>query len=190
MKRDALSCFVAATIDGVVLQKLEREIGFLQLAGADVRWVKRPEMHLTFRFVGDVMPEDIPALEEAILEGTQEMSACRPMVQNITAFPSPEKPKVVAVGVADEAGILLENFAALEHAFRAAGFRPEKKKASPHVTLGRVRGDRNLSALQERMADGAERRFGLTTLNRIVLYTSDQTHQGTIYSELRDFPLA
>lgn len=190
MKRDALRCFVAATLDGSVLQNLEREVAFLQLAGADVRWVKRPDMHLTLRFLGDVMPEDLPAVEEAILEGTQEMAACRPMVQGVTAFPSPDKPKVVAVEVGDEAGVLLEDFAALENAFRAAGFRPEKKKARPHVTLGRVRGDRNLEGLRERMANGSERRFGLTTFNRLVLYTTETTQQGTVHSELRDFPLA
>ncbi|MEZ6197197.1 MAG: RNA 2',3'-cyclic phosphodiesterase [Planctomycetota bacterium] len=190
MKKDALRCFIAAPLTPAVAERLEREIAFLQLAGADVAWVKRAQFHLTLRFLGDVDPGDLPDIESAIEAATQEASAARPMVRGVSAFPSVEDPKTVVALLDDEGGEIGGMHQALERQLRRAGFRPEKRNYRPHVTLGRVRGTRNLDEVARRMTEASERRFGLTDFDRLILYMSDQTPQGTLYTELRDFPLA
>ena len=180
---DRLRCFVAAPIEVKVAKRLVREIGFLQLAGADVKWVPLENLHVTLRFIGNTDPNDVVPVVDAIEEVAAEIPACRPMVEGIEFFPNQRRPRVVAARVTEDVEALNALYAGLQKTLGELGFRPERKPLRPHVTLGRMNsGGRGMDDLMTRLEESAERRFGPTVINHVNLYMSETGPQGPEYT--------
>jgi RNA 2',3'-cyclic 3'-phosphodiesterase len=122
--------------------------GLLQrLRGGDwpVRWVHEDNVHLTLKFFGEVPPDRLDVIAEALQfavpgTGPLELSLAEPGV-----FPNLRRPRVVWVGVTAPAALeLLQD--RLERRAEAIGFAPEGAPYHPHLTLGRVREGHRLPA--------------------------------------------
>lgn len=101
-----------------------------------VRWQEPEDYHVTLRFVGDVegpVAEDLydrlaearpRAPFEVALTGLGAFGGDKPHALIATMAPSPE---------------LVDLHEEVERLARRAGLAPERRKFSPHVTLGRLR---------------------------------------------------
>src|SRR5690606_18686353 len=107
---------------------------------ANVRWVDEPSMHFTLKFLGDVETNSTADICRAVARAVEGMPTFEVRVQGAGAFPAPDRPRTVWIGV-DPAGI--EPFVALHDAVEQSladlGFREEHRRYRPHMTLGRVR---------------------------------------------------
>ena len=190
MRSDELRCFIAAELSSTVRNRLIREIGFLQLAGASVKWVPKDNLHLTLRFIGGVRTEEVIELCEAIGESCSGMRNCRPTVSGLMTFPPGKKtPRIVAAGVIGDTDPLKDLFNRFQKGLAEIGFRPERKGLRPHVTLGRIRGSDQIDALVERIEENQDRAFGVFNVDRVHLMMSDPTPKGPEYSSMKVFPL-
>jgi len=112
----------------------------LERDGVPARWVKEPAVHLTLKFLGETPPERVPALERVLDEVAAEAEACTLRFEEVGAFPSPRRPRVIWIGV--EAGPRLRLLHdALERRLAPLGVGREQRPFRPHVTLGRADGD-------------------------------------------------
>lgn len=186
---ELIRCFVAASLDSAVARRLEREIGYFQLAGADVKWVHRDNFHLTLNFLGSVDPEVLMEAEAQLEEAAEGIRRFRTMVRGIIGFPDPEKPRIIAASLEGDIEPLEQLHRDLRGRFRKIGVRGEKKTFNPHITMGRVRGDRHFDELQKRLVKSEKRRFGLTSVRSLVLFMSDEGPRGPIYTPLKSFSL-
>lgn len=104
-----------------------------------VRWVKRDALHLTLRFLGDVEPERLPAVAEALgdLEGRGRFEVT---LSALGTFGG-RRPRVIHVGFAEDEGFgrLQRLRGHLDGALSEIGFEAEPGAYRPHLTLGRVR---------------------------------------------------
>ncbi len=145
-------------------------LGRLRRQELPVRWVRDECLHLTLKFFGEVAPERLQAIEEAIRLANQGSAPLPMRLDELGAFPDPRRPRVLWVGLeAPPALELLQD--RLERQCDAIGFPPEGAPFRPHVTLGRVR-DRErctLRSVQEAAAPVEQVAFLATDL---VLYES------------------
>jgi 2'-5' RNA ligase len=160
------------------------------LSNIPIRWVAPETMHLTLQFLGDVPQSQIPSIQEAITTSTACFSTIPIHIGSVGSFPSFTKPQVLWLGIS--ADNTLEKLASqLQAALRPLGFKPEKE-FMPHLTLGRL----------NRMANGEQQKLASTTLahwqsvdigedqlQEVVLYQSDLTQNGPIYTALFRAPL-
>lgn len=79
--------------------------------------------------------------------------------------------------------------ARVERCLADAGFPPEERSFSPHVTLGRVREPRRNPELAAAIDAAATRRFGERSVSAISLMRSDLSPRGARYTELLSVPL-
>lgn len=107
--------------------------------GSGVRWVPPTGIHLTLRFLGEVEGSRLESILEAGRAGAAGAPRLRLRSGGLGTFPERGRPRVVWVGVQDEAGGLLRLHASLEGALEGAGLAREERPFSPHLTLGRVR---------------------------------------------------
>jgi 2'-5' RNA ligase len=111
--------------------------------GVPGRAVVPASWHLTLRFLGDTDAEQHRRLSGAVraaeLGGRFHME-----LGKLGAFPRPRRAAVLWVGVDEGAEELRRLAAACEEAARHAGFAPERKPYSPHLTLARVQPPRDL----------------------------------------------
>jgi RNA 2',3'-cyclic 3'-phosphodiesterase len=103
-----------------------------------VRWVKPEGIHLTLKFYGEVVPERLDVIEEALRFAVVGTGPIPLRITELGAFPTASRPRVLWIGVdAPPALELLQD--RLERGGEEIGFPPEGVPFNPHVTLGRVR---------------------------------------------------
>ena len=173
--------------------------------GDGVRWVRPEALHVTLRFLGDIDPaRAAPLASRARLE----TAALRPFVLRLgpaELFPTPRRPRVVALGL-EPAAPLEELAGAIERAVVAEGFAPEERGFRAHLTLGRVKttGPRQAkrAARRGRAESGPpqDRRLPSVTsaplpaeefaVEEVVLFRSELSPAGSHYTPLERIPLA
>jgi 2'-5' RNA ligase len=150
------------------------------------RWVAPDAIHLTLRFLGEVDEARDRALREAWRNAVGPFPAVRFRLEGIGAFPGPARPRVLWLGVHEEApGETLQALAeALEAAARAGGFAAESRPFRPHLTLARARPESRPVVPSIPISIEGTAACGEVTLFRSVLGPT-----GARYDSLEAFPL-
>ncbi len=117
---------------------LQAHLDDLQLSDC-IHWTPVAKVHLTLRFLGDTnevqhahMVDSLPAIGP----GQTPFSLS---LQGLGCFPNWRTPSVVWVGLAGDVAALHHLQAQTEQIAQSAGFAPEHRVFSPHITVGKVR---------------------------------------------------
>jgi 2'-5' RNA ligase len=152
-----------------------------------VRWVRPETLHVTLRFLGRTALAHVPALLQQVTSQLAAVPSFALDLGEARAFPSPRRPRVVALNLEPEAPVL-HLARAVDAGVVAAGFEPEPRPFRGHVTLGRVqsapRGGRIPSL--EGLAPRAPTPF---TVREIVLFESTLGSNGSVYTPLEHIAL-
>jgi RNA 2',3'-cyclic 3'-phosphodiesterase len=195
-----LRTFVAIPLSQEVhtkLDDLQRQLKRRCPAGS-VRWVVPESIHLTLHFLGDILPERVEPVRAA-LAAVARNAAPRPadprlafQVGGLGAFPNLSRPRVVWVGVQDPASRVALLHEAVGEALASVGFEPERRRFSPHLTLGRVK--RQASAADVRtlgrvVAETESGTLGSVPVRAIIFFQSVLKPSGAVYTPLHTFSL-
>jgi len=162
----------------------------LKQSRAAVRWAKPAGIHLTLKFLGNILPaqvDDIAAAVELLVRDEPPITLC---AGGLGGFPSPRKPRVIWVGLRGEIERLANIQAGLEKALEPLGFAREGRGFRPHLTIGRVKDRHRLQPLIEAMSTLELPEFNSFDADEIILYKSDLRPTGAIYTKLHRMPLA
>ena len=185
--------FVAVTVPEAVKAKMAEAQAALRrvLPDRNVRWARGEQFHLTLRFLGDVEAARVEALGESLRGACRGFGALQLRAQGVGFFPNERYPRVVWVGVRDQA----EQLPRLQQVVEAAtdAFTTEKKEErfTGHLTLARIKGIRReeAEALAQVAAGMADRLFGQWTGYRVELMRSELLPQGARHTCLGSFAL-
>ena len=124
--------FVALELPGTVTDGL----GALCAGVPGARWIEPENMHLTLRFLGEIDEaryEDVVEALDGVRAPVFELT-----LESIGTFSQGQIPHRLWVGVrrSDE---LMQLQAKIERALVRAGFEPERRRYTPHVSLARLR---------------------------------------------------
>ena len=157
-----------------VQRSLGRECG-------DVRWVRADLMHLTVKFLGEVPDSQVVAVSRAVAEAAGSSSPFELSVSQCGCFPERGAVRVIWAGGQRAGAPLLAHVAAVEKAAEAIGFPPEPRPFSPHVTLGRVKGDRSRGKIRSAV-EAARMREASQWVSSVSLMSSALSGGGPTYS--------
>lgn len=154
------------------------------LPGGDtLRWVPPENWHITVAFLGEVNERNLGKLSDVIAPIVQERAPLYAELDGLEWFPSPLKPRMLALHV-NPTPALLELQSAVSASLRREGFQLENREYRPHLTLARLKGSRKqfeppaLMPIQPMTAE----------LSELVLFES---HQGARpYVPVQRFELA
>jgi 2'-5' RNA ligase len=175
-----------------IVDEARREIvsllGRLRESGWPVRWVHEEGLHLTLKFYGEVAPERLEVIEEAVRIAGQGAGPLALQLDELGAFPSAARPRVLWLGI-DGPPALELLYDRLERGGEAIGFPPEGTPFRPHVTLGRVREGHRFPphGLEDFGGEYARAPF---VGNQLVLYESVLTTKGPRYEPRLTLDLA
>ena len=102
--------------------------------------------HFTLRFLGATAPEAREQIVHYISQAKLGASF-RIRFSSLGAFPNPRRARILWLGVSHGAERLSALAAVAEAAARTAGFSPEKRGFTPHLTLSRIDPPQNIAAL-------------------------------------------
>jgi 2'-5' RNA ligase len=178
------------TFIGIDLGKAIRDrlVGLQQTltrAGAEAKWVEPENLHVTLLFLGEVDMVDLPAVCEAVAAETAQHPAFPLTVEAAGCFPNPRRPRILWAGVGQGVQEVCALHDGLEKPLLALGcYRREERKYSPHITLGRIRGDRPPPTLTAALAREAAWKGGETVVEEIQVMGSELTPKGPVYTVL------
>lgn len=183
--------FAAIDLTAEIRHRIIRTQQLLDDAGWKCRWVPENRMHLTVRFYGDLDTQTIDSLRNEFrtrLEGQPALELC---VSRLGAFPNPNRPRVLWLGVDDPFEQLLELRDRIDDASAAAGIEPERGRFRPHLTVGRLA--RDFKVRQHEAVD-AFKRFGSYdplpfTPDHVNLVRSEFGKGGVHYTVVEQFAL-
>jgi len=185
----ATRTFLALDLDEPIRRQLGNTQRELDRAGATVRWTKAAQLHVTVKFLGDVADEDLPQVCELAQQAAAEVEPFDFEVAAVTPGPPRGAMRMVWVDIADETGRMAQLNSRLESAYAEMGFRRENRRFHPHLTLGRIKAPRRLSELGRAVSAMSTRTFGTQSADNLIVYASQLTPQGPIYTPLAKAPL-
>jgi 2'-5' RNA ligase len=181
--------FIAIEIDSEIKNKLSEYLSKLKRTGADVKWVASENIHLSLKFIGYIEKETLINLNKIINDAVSGIGPFSISIGNIGAFPSLEKPRVVFVCVQEQGNNLLKIYEKLDKGVEQLGIKRESKKYVGHITLGRVKSQKNISKLKNILNSGTECYFGREKVTSLSLIQSRLTPTGPLYTRLNNFIL-
>lgn len=179
-----LRTFIAIELPVAVSRELAAIQQRLRDRGLKLRWVKPGNIHLTLKFLGDIMPADIQDIEPAMQTAAQATPPFDLTVQGLGVFPGIRRPRVLWSGLGGAPERLARLYSSLEDDLAERGIAREKRPFKGHLTLARIKGAldsrRLLSAIE---AEGLFEPLPLP-VSELVLFQSRLQPAGAVYTPL------
>jgi len=168
-----------------VQEGLKRELQGLA-AGVRLQWVRVDSIHLTLKFLGDIEQGRVGNILHVLEEVGRDYEPFSIDVKGFGVFPNLRAPRVLWMGLADQADVLIRLAGSIDAALAPLGFQIEPKPYSPHLTLARVKEQARIiaNALTDSgvMRDVTSR--GTLPVQAMALMKSELTPSGSVYSRL------
>lgn len=184
---EAVRTFICVQLPAFAKDRLGSTQQRLRESGAQVRWVKPHNIHLTLKFLGPVPAE---GLQDVVRAAQRAAVPAPPIMLEVTVlgcFPDRRAPRVIWAGLKQLPKELRDLQQRVEKELVAIGYSAESRPFSPHFTLGRVRSGRNLPKLVAAMQ--AERleplRFDVA---EVVVMASRLHASGALYTPISRIP--
>jgi len=182
--------FIALDIDAAV----RRRIGEIQqmlieatgLRKGPVTWVRPENIHLTLKFLGETADEAVRdvcriAEETAAVHGPVELEA-----RGLGTFGRPARVLWAGMQVTPELAALQAD---LETRLDKAGWPRENRKYTAHLTICRIKDPKAGRRLEAASEAHRETLLGTISAQEVVVYESQLTREGSIYTAAARCPL-
>ncbi len=150
------------------------------------RWSRRDALHLTLHFIGDV-PEAVARAYQRVL-GAVDEGAFDLHIQGVGQFPIDDRPRVIWAGLRNtpELRALHE---AVGAALESEGFRHERRRFHPHITLMRFRKPIRRGLASRWLNAHIDFSVEPFRVQQFALYESDLQPSGAVYNRIALYPL-
>jgi 2'-5' RNA ligase len=177
--------FIGIKLSDLLKKEIARVCESLKKFNSDVKWVEIENIHLTLKFLGEVKEEELVNLD-CIKEISQKNLPFIYEIQGIGGFPNIKHPRVIWIGINNGKEKIIEICKSLDEILCKVGFKKEEKGFNPHITIGRIRSNKNLSVLISNI-----QRVTVSNLKEevksIYLIKSVLTPSGPIYTDIKEF---
>ncbi len=180
--------FIAVDVPEDVKERIGELQDELRRFPGRLTWTRAQGIHVTLKFLGNVPPEQIDAIEAAVRRAASGKPKPHLRVAGTGAFPSWRRPRVLWVGLEDMDGVLGLVQKAVEEELGRLGFEPEGRAFTPHLTLARVKVAASVGEIVRRLR-GREFDAGEFDVEEVLVMRSDLKPSGAEYTPLRRVPI-
>jgi 2'-5' RNA ligase len=181
--------FFAVELSGEIAAGVRKIQGALRNRAVGVRWVRPEGIHLTLKFLGEVEPDRIEAIEHKAGEVIQGICPFIVEIKGGGGFPSAKNPRVIWIGVEDHSGMLKQLQTQVEAGMAELGFTQERRGYTPHLTVGRLRSGKGSKTVTQAIDAIKTSDLGSLEVREIILFRSHLKPTGAEYTKLSSFPL-
>ncbi|HUV04612.1 MAG TPA: RNA 2',3'-cyclic phosphodiesterase [Armatimonadota bacterium] len=183
---DKIRTFIAVPIPAEARRRLAEIEEELKTSGADVKWVREENFHVTLKFLAYVEPDCLDRVIRAVESAVKGTAAFDVSLSGVGAFPKASRPSVIWVGIATGAQELKALAERIESATERIGFGREQRPFSAHITAGRARSPKNLDRLREIIERLREEPVGSFRAENVAVMKSELRPTGPIYTGIAD----
>lgn len=180
--------FIAIELNKSVTQELDRLCRRLQhkydLNDRAIKWVKSSNIHLTLKFLGDVVDGDIPSVCDTLTEVAEQFNPFDFEIADCGYFPPKSAARILWAGIQEGQEDLQALAEVIDMAYNALGFPLENKPFRAHLTLARIKQAKVGYEVREALEQVEP--FSLThqSVSQIALIESILTRNGPEYTPM------
>lgn len=179
----ATRTFISVNIENKkTLEHLTTAQRILSSTGADIKTVEPENIHVTLKFLGEIPETQVQMVKEKIRE--IKFTPIILEVEETGVFPNLRRPRVIWAGIKGEIEQLRKVFNELEEKLESIGFKKERRRFQPHITIARVRSGRDRENLVRELIQLQNTKYGEITVNHVSFMKSELTRRGPIYTQL------
>jgi 2'-5' RNA ligase len=154
----------------------------------DLKWVKPENIHLTLKFLGEIKDEQVVDACNAVKDVAGRYDRFELDIETVGSFGG-KNARVLWVGVCRGGNNLLPLQKELEQQLASAGWPPEAREFTGHLTLCRLRSPKAGTKLAAIAEDYKDLKLGTMLADSISVYQSQLTPAGPIYTVLGNYRL-
>lgn len=187
--------FIAAGIPEELKTEIVRISSSLAGKIAGIKWTHRDNLHLTLKFLGDVEEAIVPDIQAILDQAVPEHLPIAYQLDGLGVFPNLRRPLILWLGLLRGGGKLSGLAVDLDKKLSGLGFIPEKRKFTPHLTLGRIKKGIPNGLLTKLLGPGEEKinllshSAGSLKINMLLFQKSTLTPRGAIHEIISEHRL-
>lgn len=144
------------------------------------------DYHITIQFLGDVEPDKVIHIHEAMNQAAASMQAFSLQLKDWGTFGQPASPRVLWCGIEGDLNSLQQLYGSLTDKTKRIGFEPEHRPYRPHLTISRqYQGTETFSMDKLPQWDDHSAADRTWKVDRIVLYRT-RLGQRPMYEEIAE----
>jgi 2'-5' RNA ligase len=186
----SIRTFISVDIeDPNVLSKIKLVKNSLSSLGADLKLVEDENLHLTLVFIGEVPEPQITVIKHALQEVKRK--PFRIHLYGAGCFPTCNRPRVLWIGTKEGSEEMTQLYKKITSSLRKEKISfEEEKDYTPHLTIARVRSNKNIGKIAKLLEALIDEDFGWIEVKEFRLKKSTLTPKGPIYETLASFSLS
>jgi RNA 2',3'-cyclic 3'-phosphodiesterase len=179
----AMRLFLAINLRHEIKEELVDVLSTLKEFELDANFVQEEQVHITLLFLGEKSDPDKNRIQSALRK--IHFQKFNLTVRGAGFFPNEHNPKVFWIGVQSPNQELVKLQGEICNALKV----DSEKEFTGHITLARIRGNRNMDELMELKQELVHKVFGEFEVRRFDLVKSELTTKGPLYTILERFVL-
>jgi 2'-5' RNA ligase len=184
----SIRSFIAVQLSDELKTGIGNSITIFKKTGADVKWIKPENLHITLKFLGNIEEDQIGPIASHISDIALKHANFNFTLIGTGAFPDYRRARVLWIGIRDH-NHLLSVVRDIENSMEREGFDRDRRPFSPHITIGRVRSPRGIDKLTAELVKYRNMDFGTQSAGSIHLIKSVLKPGGAEYSTISSAPL-
>ena len=190
MGNKKIRTFVAIPLPEHVLSRLAGLARDLKKHPLRLKWSRIENIHLTLKFLGDILTEDVDPVCEAVSSACRQCDPFTLSVKGVGVFPNIRRPRVLWTGISGQTDRLTALQRSIDSGLGDLGYPEDDRRFTGHLTLGRFKGHQDPDALIDIMKAFADTGSDEFFTDSIGVYKSDLKPSGPIYTNLATIRLA
>jgi len=186
----AMRTFLALDLDEDIRRHMAEVAAEIRDSVSKVRGVEASQLHVTLKFLGDVPDEQIGSVCAIVSEAAAGVAPFDFDVRGVLPVPPQGRQlRMFWAGIEDASSGMASLHGLLDAGLAGMGFKEEDRRFQPHVTLARVKFTRDAEALRRLAEPHRAEDFGRQHAAEVVVYSSQLTPDGPVYTPLSKAPL-
>ncbi len=161
----------------------------VKVCEADVKFVEPENLHFTVKFLGNLDGEQVQRVIDGLTPLLKGEMSSEVSVQGVGYFGKSSLPRVIWAGTGPGKDYMTGFFGRISVVLGELGLKTEENEQISHITMCRVRSDKNINKLREIISKESETFFGETEINAVKLKSGVLIPAGPRYADVHVFHL-
>ena len=186
----AIRSFLAFEIPSEIRDTVASIYNGFKDSALNIRWVKEENIHITLVFMGNVNEKDLDPMGKLLEKACNKYAPFLIRVKGVGVFSSLRSPRVLWIGIDGDIERMGHFRDRIQKDLRRFGINEEKRRFSPHLTVGRFkRGFNNIDRLKGLIEKYRDAVSPDSMVRELVLFKSDLRPEGAVYTKLHSWAL-
>ncbi len=156
----------------------------------ELKIVSPENYHITLKFIGNCNDKTAKKIEENFNYIAGSAKVIPYTLFGLGVFPELKNANVIWAGIKTDEAMINKLYMTVENFASDFGIKKENNKFTPHLTLARVRKGKKLNEnIRQYLVENKELFLYESSFKKIVLFSSELTSEGPIYTEIKSIQL-